>query len=359
MRNPQTNGRNGDAWRRFLAAMLLFSISFAQETPAIQMPRIEVVPRADAVDVRIDGRPFTSLIWKEEVKKPVLFPVYHAGGAAVTRHYPLVAKVGERVDHPHHVGIWFNHGDVNGYAFWNNSPGQNEKRPGHYGSIHLVSIDEMKSGDTQGELAVTMEWRDPEGQALLREHTRFLFEGGEGYRGITRITRLKALDQGVLFKDNKEGVVAIRVTRVMEQPEEKAIRVSGADGKPLEALVLDNTGVKGLYRSSEGLTGHAVWGTRGRWMSLDSEIGGEPVSIVMLDHPANAGYPTYWHARGYGLFAANPLGNEVFSKGAEQLHLRLEPGAVTTFRHKLLFFNGEKPSEAAIDAAFDAFGKAD
>ena len=338
-----------------LSFLMMTTRTLAQNASPVQMPRIEVSPGENTVDVRIDGQAFTSLIWLEQVKKPVLFPVYHAGGKAVTRNYPLIPKAGERVDHPHHVGIWFNHGDVNSYDFWNNSPGQEEKTPDHFGSIRLVSIDEMKSGETQGELAITMEWLDPKGQPILREHTRFLFEGIEGYRGITRITTLQALDQPVLFQDNKEGVVAIRVTRAMEQPEKKPIKLSGPDGKALETAVLDNEGVLGLYRSSEGLTGDAVWGTRGRWVSLDSKIDGEPVSIAMLDHPANPGYPTYWHARGYGLFAANPLGNSVFNKGTTPFNFRLEAGAVTTFRHKLLFFNGTTPDDNSLNAAFEQF----
>ena len=32
------------------------------------------------------------------------------------------------------------------------------------------------------------------------------------------------------------------------------------------------------------------------------------MTIAIFDHPGNVNYPTYWHARGYGLFAANPLG---------------------------------------------------
>lgn len=343
-------------WLGLLILAMIYTTASAQDTTPIQMPRIEVIPRDTTVDIRIDGHPFTSLIWLEQIKKPVLFPVYLADGKAVTRSYPLIPKAGERVDHPHHVGIWFNHGDVNGYDFWNNSPGQEEKKPGHYGIIRLLSIDEIKSGETQGELAITMEWLAPDGQPLLMEHTRYLFEGGEGYRGITRITTLEALEHAVVFEDNKEGVVAIRVTRAMEQPEEKPVRLSGPDGKPMDSPVLDNTGVMGKYRSSEGLTGNDVWGTRANWVSLDSEIEGEPVSIVMLDHPANPGYPTYWHARGYGLFAANPLGQNVFSKGAHKLNLRLEAGAMTTFRHKLLFFNGEIPDDDDLNEAFGQFG---
>src|SRR5204863_479210 len=82
--------------------------------------------------------------------------------------------------------------------------------------------------------------------------------------------------------------------------------------------------------SSEGKKGDAVWGTRGRWTMLTGKVGDEALTIAMIDHPKNPGYPTYWHARGYGLYAANPLGQKVFSNGRETLNFTLEPHASTT-----------------------------
>ena len=104
--------------------------------------------------------------------------------------------------------------------------------------------------------------------------------------------------------------------------------------------VLDNAGVNGVYTSSEGVTGAKVWGTRGRWMALAGKVADEDVVLLMVDHPKNPGYPTYWHARGYGLFAANPLGQAVFSDGKETLDFTLAPGAKATFRHLLLVLPG-------------------
>src|SRR5262249_215829 len=65
---------------------------------------------AQRVDVLIDGKPFTSYVWPKSVKKPVLYPLTTASGTIVTRGYPLAPRPGERVDHPHHVGMWFNYG---------------------------------------------------------------------------------------------------------------------------------------------------------------------------------------------------------------------------------------------------------
>src|SRR5580704_8895820 len=84
--------------------------------------RIRVVADEPArrVDIAIDGQPFTSYIWPATLAKPVLYPLRTAGGIVVTRGYPLDPRAGERSDHPHHAGLWFNYGSVNGIDFWNN-----------------------------------------------------------------------------------------------------------------------------------------------------------------------------------------------------------------------------------------------
>ncbi len=164
--------------------------------------------------------------------------------------------------------------------------------------------------------------------ALLRETTRFIFRGVGDARSIDRITTLTALDKPVVFRDNKEGSLGLRVRRELEQPAEKPEQFTDAEGKVSKVPVLDNTGVTGLYTSSEGLKGDKVWGTQGRWCMLAGKVGSEPVTIAMLDHPSNPNSPTYWHARGYGLFSANVFGRKVFDPKQEELTLTLEPGQV-------------------------------
>ncbi len=230
------------------------------------------------VDITIDGKPFTSYIYPESLKKPVLFPIRTASGTLVTRGFPLEPRPRERFDHPHHVGLWFNHGDVNGLDFWNNSTDIPAARAPKMGTIHHKRVVEAKGGADRGELAVEMEWKTAEGVALLRETTRFVFRGAGDARSIDRITTLTALDRRVVFTDNKEGTLGLRVTRELEQPATKPELFTDASGKATNVPVLDNTGVTGLYTSSEGLTGDKVWGTRGRWCMLGGKIGTEPVT---------------------------------------------------------------------------------
>ena len=190
-----------------------------------------------------------------------------------------------------------------------------------------------------------MEWLGPDGVPLLREETTFIFHGGTGSRAIDRITNLTALDRRVVFSDNKEGVIGIRVARQLEQPSNKPEIFTDASGKATSVPTLDNTDVNGRYQSSEGKTGDEVWGTRARWTELSGRIGCEDVAIAMLDHRENPGYPTYWHARGYGLFAANPLGQKVFSDGKQVLNFQLEPGQSATFKYRVLILSRAASSD--------------
>jgi hypothetical protein len=326
----------------------------AQGTP----PRVDVVPHEAErrVDVLVGGQPFTSYIWPTTLKKPTLYPLRAPSGVVVTRGWPLEPRPGERVDHPHQVGLWFNHGDVNGLDFWNHSDAIRADRAAHMGTILHRTVRRTQSGSGEGSLEVTADWVDAHGKALLREDTRFVFRAGDGRRSIDRITTLTALDTPVVFTDNKEGLLGLRVARGLEQPSTTPEIFTDATGRVTTVPVLNNDGVAGRYRSSEGREGDAVWGTRGRWAALSGVVEGQPVTIAILDHPQNVGFPTYWHARGYGLFAANALGHKVFSDGREELNFGLAAGASTTFRHRVLILSGAVGS-AQIETHYRDFGR--
>ncbi|MEO7713186.1 MAG: PmoA family protein [Gemmatimonadaceae bacterium] len=319
---------------------------------------VQVIPRPgeQRVDVIVGGRPFTAYIWPTSLKKPVLFPIRTATGAVVTRGYPLEPRAGERVDHPHHAGLWFNYGDVNGIDFWNNSNAIASADAPRMGTILHRSIRGTTSGAGEGTLGVTTEWLDGSGAPLLRENVMFIFRAKQDLRTIDRITTLTALARAVSFTDNKEGLIGMRVARQLEQPSTTPERFTDATGRPTTVAVLDTTGVTGKYLSSDGKEGDAVWGTRGRWASLTGTISGERVRIAIFDHPQNPGYPTYWHARGYGLFAANPLGQKALSNGREELNFKLQPGQSVNFRHQILIMSGIVATQT-IDPYFDGWAK--
>ena len=301
-----------------------------------------------SVDVQIGGKPFTSYFFPGEsiLKKAVLFPIVSAKGTTITRGYPMAPRAGERVDHPHHVGMWLNYEDVNGFDYWNNSTNiiaslQNHKM----GTIVHSSI--VKQDAKNGLLEVAADWidNDGKGQKVLREKTIYVFSGTSDSRTIDRITTLTAVADQVLFKDVKDGMFAIRVARQLEIPSNKPDVFTDAHGVETKVPVMDNTGVNGDYLSSEGVKGEAVWSTRAKWMNLHGIMDNHPISVTIFDHPSNVSYPSYWHARGYGLFAVNPLGAKVFSNGKDERNLTLKKGESVTFRYRTLISDRENTKD--------------
>jgi hypothetical protein len=335
------------------AVVFLASIAFATLQPQNHVI-LTVHEQSRRVDVSIDGRPFTSYIWPTTLKKPVLYPLRTDKGTIVTRGYPLEQRPGERVDHPHHAGLWFNYEDVNGIDFWNSSDAIKPENVPKMGTIVHRSILSAKSGAQQGELDVETDWVTFDENVLLNEHTHFVFRGAPGFRSVDRITTLRALDTKVHFKDAKDGLLGLRVVRALEIPSDKPEVFTDASGRPTTVAKLDDSGVNGTYLTSEGKKGDAAWGTRGRWCNLSGMVGTEPVTITILDHPANPGFPSYWHARGYGLFAVNPLGQKVFSEGKQELNFSLAPHASATFRYRILITSAISTPEAT-DAAYKDF----
>ncbi len=337
-------------------SVLLLALSLFQAHAQTKYSIVE--NRAEKrIDIAVDGKPFTSYIYPGVLMKPVLYPLRTTKGTLVTRGWPLDPRPEERVDHPHHVGMWFNYGNVNGLDFWNNSTAIPPERKKDFGTIKHVAVEKIKASNKNAELAVLKDWQSPDGKSLLKENTQYVFSEEGQQRSIEMTTKLTALDEDVSFSDNKEGLIGIRVARELEHPSDKPEIFTDANGNPTTVSKLDNDKVTGKYRSSEGIEGDEVWGTRGKWVNLIGKIGNEPVSLLILDNPKNVGYPTYWHARGYGLFAANPLGHKEFSKGKETLNFKLKAGESVTFRYKVIISSGAELSDAEANAAFQEFSK--
>ena len=319
-------------------------------------PRIQVVAHAVAprVDITIDGKPFTSYVFERAQKKPFLYPLRTAAGTVVTRGYPLEPRPFERTDHPHHIGLWFNYGDVNGLDFWNNSDAIAAERAAKMGTVVHQRVIEATSGKDKGELNVEMDWVDSNGTLLLKENARYVFSGDDKSRTIDRMTRLTAMKDTVVLGDNKEGLLGIRVTRELEAPSQKPEVYTDAAGKENKTRVVQNEGVVGNYVASDGKTGDAVWGTRGPWMMLGGKVGQEQVTLAVIDHPSNPNFPTVWHARGYGLFAANNLGRKSFDPQLPESKITLQPSQSVTFRHRVLILSGT-PDPAKMAAEQKSF----
>ncbi len=279
-----------------------------------------------------------SFLYFDSLEKPVLDPIYAPDGEIVTRGYPIYPRANEPTDHPHHVGLWFNYENVNGIDFWNNSSSLRKERKSEFGWIREDSIIQQKNGNP-GSFTFTAYWEDAKRNRLLKEITLFVFYAYPDKFIIDRITRLVAL-QDVSFPDAKDGMLGLRVTHELELPFKEPRQYIDDKGNITTVQPNANT-VTGNYLTSEGKEGDSAWGTRAKWCLMYGKKNNDTLSIAIIDHPDNIGYPTYWHARGYGLFAANPIGKKIFSNGREESNFKLKKGEDKIFRFRIVIASGK------------------
>ncbi len=309
------------------------------------------------LDVLVGGKLFTSFQWPENICKPVLYPIFSSEGTEITRGFPIHPKAGERADHPHQIGMWLTYGNVNGFDFWGNGSKGLGTKNDNGGIIKHIQFKNIKEGNGKASFSSIESWTDPVGNELLKEQTEYHFEAKDSVRIIDRITKLTASGNDVKMPDTKEGMFGIRVARQLELPSKGNMQIYNSDGTITRVTDSLNIGITGNYESSEGIIGEIVWGTRARWMNLNGSIGDEIVSIVICDHPENPNYPTYWHARGYGLFSANPLGVKDFTKGEENLSFSITADKSVTFKYRVIIYSGMILDKEIIDSYTNSFAQ--
>lgn len=300
-------------------------------------PKVAFVRGDNKIDVIIGGEHFTSYLYGGEhyklvngadkhdkgfLAKPVLFPVNTPSGIGVNRGYPLLEVESEEKDHPHQVGIFFACDKVNGDGFWENTTSLPQ--------IRHVKVTKMKPGTGKGTLSTVMHWVGKSGRTLLEENRDMVFAAGEDEYTIDFSINLTAQDSKVVFEDTKEGMFAIRVADWLRED----------DGS-------------GNYLSSNGdksPVNKNIWGKRAQWVRLQGEKDGKTTGIAIFNHPTSVNYPTYWHARPYGLFSANPLGQYDFEKkrnpeSAKPLNFALEPGETAHFGFRTIIYEGDRTKD--------------
>ena len=328
------------------------SASIAQN----KMVKLVKEPNQNKVNVFIGGKIFTSFLYPDSLEKPVLYPLRTAQGTVVTRGFPVHPKAGEPTDHPHHLGLWLNFENVNGLDFWNNSYAIPAAKKHLYGWIKTDRLLGTTDGK-KGTLSYHANWVNQNTDVLLEETTRYEFSGNDHQRIIDRITVLKA-NADVLFKDAKDGLLGIRLAHELQIPSKKDEKFEDDKGNVTIVKAGDDRVANGNYVSSEGKTGDDVWSTRAVWCKVYGKMNNDSVSITIIDHPENPNYPTYWHARGYGLFAANPLGENIFTKGKLTKDLHLQKGQSVTFKYRIVIDENKKTTSAKeLNALADDFAK--
>jgi Methane oxygenase PmoA len=288
---------------------------YAQELP-VSLEKID-----DRIIVTIAGERFSEYRYSG-FERPILFPVNAAGEVPITRNFPMVADVpGESSDHPHHQSIWFAHGDVNGLDFWS----ARARIRNEIAEIDGTSIQASQS------------WLDGD-RVVCTEETRIAFRATAKWRLIDFQSTLRAGEQAVTFGDTKEGTFAIRT--------HAALQIRGEDGS-----------ARATAFNSEGIRGAEIWGKKAQWVHYEGEINNRDIGLTMMDAPSNLRHPNLWHARDYGLIAANPFGlHDLGGLPAGSGAVTLAPGQSLRLRYGIVIWNGFV-DEKAINELFADFSR--
>lgn len=292
----------------FLPALLLgwFACQFSSAA--------EVTLEQDdaGVTVKVDGQLFTRYLIKSETK-PVLWPVIGPTGKEMTRGYPLRdATPEEKNDHIHHRSIWFTHGKVNNVDFWSENKG--------HGTIEHREFTKVQSGPT-GTFSSRNDWIGPDGKKVCEDERTLRFGSDASARWIDFDVIMKATEGELTFGDTKEGSFGVRVNETMKVEAKKG----------------------GKIINSEGQTDGAAWGKPAAWVDYHGPAHGEHLGVAVLNHPSSYRFPTHWHVRTYGLFAANPWGLHDFS-GSKDINGAdtLKPNSQISLRYRVVLHKGDE-----------------
>ena len=282
---------------------------------------VELKRNGNRIDVLIGGHPFTTYYFSAATAKPYLFPLRSSQGTVVTRSFPMVSDIpGEDHDEPHQRAMYFAHGDINGYDFWGEAafPRWSRHSAATFGRTVFRELDEMRGGPDSGSLRAEFDLVTSDGRAIAAETQAYRFKGDEQARIIDCEFTIRANHGPLKIGDTKEGTFAIRVHKALEPPSGHMINSDG------------DTGERG------------IWGKRADWVDYYGDVSGEEVGIAIFDDPRNLRHPTYWHARQYGLFAANPFGVKAFAHDRHQDgSLIIAEGGSLTLRYRVLIHHGD------------------
>ncbi len=309
--------------RLAIALLVLFAAKTFANAADFKLERHE-----GGIRVLLDGELFTEYLTNAG-PKPYLWPIIGPGGKAMTRAYPMQQVAGEKTDHPHHRSLWFTHGSVNGVDFW--LEGDEGGKIVHR-EFTEVAVDQTAT------IAATSDWIAPDGKKVCTDERRIAFHVDGDSRVIDFDVTLIASEGPLVLGDTKEGSFGVRVPTMMD--------VDQPDGRSGGQIV-----------NSEGQTNAAAWGKPAAWVDYHGPLDGETVGIAILNHPASFRYPTHWHVRTYGLFAANPFGLHDFyeSDQYDGTH-RMQANDTITLRYRVILHRGDQ-TQAKIAEAFEAYSK--
>lgn len=286
--------------------------------------RVKLTPAGPNLEIEVLGQPFTE--YRTDVgAKPFLHPLIGPSQHPYTRAYPMADIPGEDRDHPHQRSFWFTHGSVNRVDFWSEQS--------KHGTIHETSRTVHHQGTLLGRIRTTDDWLGPDGRRVCSDERTLTVYATASVRVVDFEIEIRASDGPVTFGDTKEGMFGLRVASSMDV----------------------NKKLGGRIVNAEGQTDDKAWGKASPWVDYTGPVAGKTVGIAILNHPQSFRFPTTWHVRTYGLFAANPFGWHDFGTGKSGEHT-LPTGESIRFGYRVILHEGNTRTFAPAES-FALYGE--
>ncbi len=295
-----------EVWGWLLLSMLAVSNAFASET-------IQVVAQQGKVTVRRGDQ--TLMVYQSEPNpyKVYVHSLMTPAGRQILRDSPG--------DHVHHRSLMYAIG-VDGVDFWHEAP---SARPGSQIPIgSLTTRSASSNGRWQASIRQDIDWKDFDGQVLLRETRRLNLDGGTLPDATllvwdSQFRTPEGRDQVELWGQHYFGL-GLRMIPSMDQ---------GA--KVLRSTEDDAREVRGTER---------LW--TGPWCGLTAMADGHPVTVAMFDHPENV--PATWFTM------TGPFAYLSATLGWDDEKKTLTADAPLRLRYAVVLWDGEKSPAEIADA---------
>lgn len=257
----------------------------------------------DYLDIVVKDTRVLRYVWRDEkIGRPYCAHLLAPSGVPLSRRHPPL-KGQDATDHAnYHPGLWLAFGDISGHDYW-----RLKARVEHTGFVSAPD-----SGKGWAKFVVRNRYMSSDGRSVVcHEEFRFaLSVRTSGYLLLWESLFTPA-DKMVLFGDQEEMGLAVRLST---------------------PLTVTRGGR--IVDSQSRVNGAGVWGKQSAWCDYHGRVGDQLVGITLMPHPGNF-RESWFHARDYGLLAANPFGSQALG-GGDKNALQVTAESPLTLRWGLL-----------------------
>ncbi|MFO0808452.1 MAG: DUF6807 family protein [Gemmataceae bacterium] len=267
-----------------------------------------------SVEVTVAGEPFATYVYRDpKIPRPYFTHVFAPGGGRVTRNHP--PQAGDPTDHAElHPGIWLSFGILNETDFWRNKAVTEQ----------VGFAEHPKVVSDVGTLTVRNRYATKDGKAIATEAASYSIRSTPSGIVLVWDATLSPAGDNLVFGDQEEMGLGIRLATLLTVKNGGAI--SGSAGGPAEKQV------RGKQHS---------------WCDYSGTAAGRRLGVLIVPDPANF-RPSWFHARDYGLIAANPFARKSLG-GGEPSRVVVKAGETLRLRFAILVHGG--PAAESFDPA--------